>query len=270
MATKTLITRIKNKVDTYANWEGTTGLLDGEIAIVRVPTGGYYINPVTGEEQPVVELLMKVGDGASSFDALPWLSAKASDVYDWAKLQDPSGIIVSYTKDQKTESVPLSVVLKDLRAAEDAIDTLNAGLADVRSVISIDPVTVTEAGVVQGITYDSTTGKFTVSYGLVQTADIADSAVTTTKIANANVTTAKIADGNVTTAKIADGAVTNAKLGTDISTDKINVGTGTTSGTLSAKITAMDAEIAKKGTSNLVLGTTSTTAAKGDHNHDNV
>jgi hypothetical protein len=85
MATKTLITRIKNKVDTYSNWVDTTGLLDGEIAIVRVPTNEVYVNPVTGKSEPVVELLMKVGDGEHDFNDLPWLSAKASDVYDWAK-----------------------------------------------------------------------------------------------------------------------------------------------------------------------------------------
>ena len=86
MATKSIITRIKNKVDSINMWQGTTGLLNGEIAIVRVPTGETYINPVTGKSEPVVELLMKVGAEDSNkqpipFDNLPWLSAKASDVY---------------------------------------------------------------------------------------------------------------------------------------------------------------------------------------------
>lgn len=246
MAIKTLITRIKNKVDTYANWEGTTGLLDGEIAIVRVTTE--EVTPA-GEVVHVPALLMKVGQKDASgnpiaFNDLPWLSAKASDVYSWAKAQDPSGITVKYTKDNsEVVSASLATVLKDLREAQSDIDQLEADLADVRGTLSIDPETATANGVVQGITYNATTGKFTVSYGLVQTTDIADSTVTTAKIADGNVTTGKIADGNVTTAKIADGAITNAKLGTDISTDKINVGTGTTDGTLSAKITAMNAAI---------------------------
>ena len=46
----------------------------------------------------------------------------------------------------------------------------------------------------------------------VTTAKIANDAITTAKIADVNVTTAKIADVNVTTAKIADDAVTLAKL----------------------------------------------------------
>ena len=72
MATKTIITRIKNKVDTLAKWQDYTGtLLDGEIAVVRVPTGTSYTNPVTGKSEPVVELLMKVGDGSTPFADLP-------------------------------------------------------------------------------------------------------------------------------------------------------------------------------------------------------
>ena len=87
--TKTIITRIKNKIDTISNWNDYKGtLLDGEVAIVKVPTGSSYTNPVTGEPEPVIELLMKVGDGSSTFDKLPWMSAKASDVYAWAKKQN--------------------------------------------------------------------------------------------------------------------------------------------------------------------------------------
>jgi hypothetical protein len=94
--TKTIITRIKNKVDLISAWkassvndvDSTTRLLDGEIAIVRVPTGNEYVNPVTGVAEPEIALLMKVGDGTSTFDSLPWMSAKASDVYNWAKLPE--------------------------------------------------------------------------------------------------------------------------------------------------------------------------------------
>lgn len=50
----------------------------------------------------------------------------------------------------------------------------------------------------------------------IQTADIANGAVTSAKIADSAITSAKIADAIVTTDKIANGAVTNAKLGNDI------------------------------------------------------
>jgi hypothetical protein len=179
---------------------------------------------------------MKVGNGTTAFADLPWLSAKASDVYDWAKVQDPSTIKVTYNGSDAT----LSTVLKDLRVAEANISNLTTNLSQVRSQFSVNPTSATANGVVQGITYDSSTGKFAVSYGTVATGDIADSAVTTAKIANANVTTAKIADANVTTAKIKDGNVTNAKIATGVSSDKINVDSTTT---LTAKLGTMDAAI---------------------------
>lgn len=234
---KTIQTRIKNKVDSLAAWQAYSGtLLDGEIAIVRVPTGDSYTNPVTGKSEPVTELLMKVGDGATTFANLPWLSAKASDVYNWAKVQDPSTIEVVYNNSKAT----LSTVLKDLRAAEANISGLTTNLSNVRSQFSVDPATATTNGVVQGITYDSSTGKFAVSYGTVAAGDIASNAVTTAKIKDANVTTAKIADANVTTAKIADGNVTNAKIAAGVSSDKINVDSTTT---LTTKLGSMDAAI---------------------------
>lgn len=235
---KTIQTRIKNKVDSLAAWQSYSGtLLDGEIAIVRVPTGDSYTNPVTGKSEPVTELLMKVGDGATTFANLPWLSAKASDVYDWAKVQDPSTIRVTYNG---STGATLSDVLKDLRAAEANISGLTTNLSQVRSQFSVDPASATTNGVVQGITYDSSTGKFTVSYGTVAAGDIASNAVTTAKIKDANVTTAKIADANVTTAKIKDGNVTNAKIAAGVSSDKISIDDDTT---LTTKLGTMDAAI---------------------------
>jgi hypothetical protein len=55
----------------------------------------------------------------------------------------------------------------------------------------------------------------------VQTANIANAAVTTVKIADANVTTAKIADGNVTTAKIAANAASKTYTGVGTADDAI-------------------------------------------------
>ncbi len=107
---KTITTRIKNKVADISNWNSSSvnkvdsdiRLLDGEIAIVRVPTGDTYTNPVTDKDEPVVELLMKVGDGSTVFSQLPWLSAKASDVYDWAKTPDVKDVKVKVKKGTAT------------------------------------------------------------------------------------------------------------------------------------------------------------------------
>lgn len=134
--TKLINTRIKNKVATFSEWHESTGkLLDGEIAIVRVPTGETYTNPVTGKSEPVVELLMKVGDGVNTFDSLPWLSAKASDVYDWAK----RGTI---------EEVPVTIGEKNstIGAYLAQVDANTANIADHETKITTLIGTADEAG----------------------------------------------------------------------------------------------------------------------------
>lgn len=153
MATKSIITRIKNKVDTYQNWSSSAGkLLDGEIAIVRVPTGETYTNPVTGKSEPVVELLMKVGDGVHTFNEvdekgnpyLPWLSAKASDVYNWAKkgtieevpvtIDGKASTIGAYLAKVNTNASNISTNATGIAANLEAINTLKGSNTTTGSV----------------------------------------------------------------------------------------------------------------------------------------
>lgn len=79
MATKTLNTRICQKVDSHANWIANDPVLKaGEIAIDVIPaeTGVSRKEPIT---------LMKVGDGTKKFSELEYIGAYAIDVYAWAK-----------------------------------------------------------------------------------------------------------------------------------------------------------------------------------------
>ena len=79
MADKNLSTRIKQKYDTIANWTSNNPvLLEGEVAIVEVPNN---VDPI--HNAPTI--LMKVGDGTSTFTELDWVSGLATDVYPWAK-----------------------------------------------------------------------------------------------------------------------------------------------------------------------------------------
>lgn len=79
MATKTFNTRIRNKIDTFANWtKNDPVLLNGEIGIVVVPAS-------TGAVQQEPAILIKIGDGTKKFSELEFISGKAADVYDWAK-----------------------------------------------------------------------------------------------------------------------------------------------------------------------------------------
>lgn len=81
MANMTFNTRLKNRYDTYEAWKSANPtLLEGEIAVVEVAAATENVN---GEAVPA--MLIKVGDGETAFNSLPFLSAYAADVYDWAK-----------------------------------------------------------------------------------------------------------------------------------------------------------------------------------------
>ncbi len=141
--TKTIITRIKNKVDLLSTWQSSpvndvdssTRLLDGEIAIVRVPTGTEYIDTVTGEKTQEVALLMKVGDGSTVFSQLPWLSAKASDVYGWAKKSEEE-----FTAWVKTLVAVDDIDLSGYYTAEE-VDGIINGIQDQLNTIVNNPDT---------------------------------------------------------------------------------------------------------------------------------
>ena len=91
MADKLIKTIIRQRIDTYENWSNTTAgegkganfVLDkGEIGICTIDT---VTTDAKGNILHVPTCLMKVGDGSSKFSELPWLSAPAADVHDWAK-----------------------------------------------------------------------------------------------------------------------------------------------------------------------------------------
>lgn len=226
-------TRIKNRFDLLEQWsKAGVELLPGEIALVKVPTGETYINPVTGEAEPKSALLMKVGENGAdgkpkSFADLEWLSAKAADVFGWAKVQDPSTITVKYDAGTAEKPDIKSTTLANLFAK---VETEAAALDEVQAAIAnfFKSINQTGSGVVKKVEKDATDPtKINVTSAAVATADIDDKAITTVKIADANVTTEKIADGNITTAKIEDGAITDNKVASGIAASKIAHGNKT-------------------------------------------
>lgn len=117
MAEKILQTRIQLKYDTYANWTANNPVLKaGEVAVATIATGNTQeVNSVT-----VPQVLLKVGDGTSTYNALPFTSAKAADVYSWAK---------------KSEA-EFTTWVKELIRTEGAYDTKGAAakaLADAKA-----------------------------------------------------------------------------------------------------------------------------------------
>ncbi len=176
---KTIFTRIKNKADLLSNWQSSnTILLDGEIAIVRVPTGETYTNPVTGVNEPVVELLMKVGDGAHKFNEvdsegnpyLPWLSAKASDVYNWAKQEDLTGAPVKVLEGDNETTVYLGAYLTSLTSL------VSANAADIEAnesaITNLQDVQQDGTGNVVTAVSLGTDKKIHVTKGKINTGDI--------------------------------------------------------------------------------------------------
>lgn len=116
MAEKNLQTRIALKYDSYSEWiktdvEGKGGnlvLLPGEIGICEIPgTVKSFVEngkTVTVETAPTV--LFKVGDAnKTAFKDLPWASAKAADVYDWAKASEVKLTVTEVENGTSTKAI---------------------------------------------------------------------------------------------------------------------------------------------------------------------
>jgi hypothetical protein len=151
MSTQLIKTRIKNRVDTLAHWNSADPqLLVGEIAFVQVPTGTTFSNPVTGVKEPVVELLMKVGaykkDASGNdtttlckFTELPWSSAKASDVYNWAKTATLAESAVPELPASRIVVVPDNETTKDINekvTLADELENIAENIAGIRNTIA--------------------------------------------------------------------------------------------------------------------------------------
>ena len=134
---KTITTRIQNKFDSYANWENTSGLLKGEIALVQVT------NKQTDDNGNIIEvpaLLMKVGNTdaqgkAIAFNDLPWLSAKAADVYAWAKGEKAEDINIKFIKKGDTDATTAKLgtwlkTIYDMGATNEGELIKHSGLLD--------------------------------------------------------------------------------------------------------------------------------------------
>lgn len=129
MATKKLNTRIALKYDSYDNWvdidvEGKGGnlvLLKGELGICEIPSGN-----ASATTAPTV--LFKVGDGATPFKDLTWASAKAADVYSWAKQSEADFKIWLNETAKFATDAEVAAVSGDVARLAQAISDLEAAL----------------------------------------------------------------------------------------------------------------------------------------------
>jgi hypothetical protein len=124
---KYLNTRVQLKYDSYENWskaENQKDLLPGEIAIA-------YLGPThttTTPDNGTHPVLFKVGPG--KFNDLPWASALAADVYDWAK---QTALFIDGTNATTTTSGDKTYVGNAYTSAE-WDSTLNGGKGGLKLV----------------------------------------------------------------------------------------------------------------------------------------
>ena len=152
MATeKQLNTRIQLKYDTLANWNANNGVVlrAGEIGICVIETG----SALNGDNSRP-QILFKVGDGKTQFSNLAWASAKAADVYDWAKQSalpivrassetgDAGNVIASISwnaSTNKVEYTTASVTTSEgMKKVADDLDLLEAAVAAMYTNAKID------------------------------------------------------------------------------------------------------------------------------------
>lgn len=85
-----LETRILLRYGTYSQWSSKNTLLKkGEAAVVIFPYTNTINNTDDAPRNTPPAIGIKIGDGESTFNELPWIQAIAADVYSWAKAAQP-------------------------------------------------------------------------------------------------------------------------------------------------------------------------------------
>lgn len=155
MADKTLKTRIQVRYDEYSAWTTKNPvLLKGEIAVATINKGATQEKNSVGLPQ----VLIKVGDGTSHYNTLNFISAKAADVYAWAKQANPVYISGYNTEDNSPIYEDLSAkilshisAISDLQSTVGELKDFKEGNADaVTAAINTALSTLTVADVTGG------------------------------------------------------------------------------------------------------------------------
>lgn len=98
--------RVSLRYDTYEKWNTPSG----KAAVLNTGEVGICAITPDGAEQPTI--MLKVGNGVSTFEELPWTSGLAADVYEWAKqsglnfIEEGEGeIITNISWDEAQDSI---------------------------------------------------------------------------------------------------------------------------------------------------------------------
>ena len=131
MAEKILNTRIQLKYGAIGQWSDSFQPKKGEVCFAEVTTK--RLDEVTGNIVDVPAVVFKVGDGNKTFGQLPWASALAADVYDWAKAENRP----EYSK----ADVGLGNVRNVEQYSKGEVDDL---ISDIRGDLQVDTNTTYE------------------------------------------------------------------------------------------------------------------------------
>lgn len=246
---KTLNSRIALKIDTWQNWsdtsvankKGNLVLHAGEIAFVQMGTV-----PPVGENKPdtgAYDVLFKVGDGNQAFKDLPWGSAKAADVYAWAKVASANDVTISYGSGDSVKSVTLGAFLQDFETYkttnDSAITSINGSLEELSGKVA------GLEGLVGGDTNFATKDyvNTSVSDAKKELLGTSTSSTVATTIAGASdkAEEAKsVADAATVSAKTANDWITEHEKVKHITVDEMNTAISTADSQLEAKLVGND------------------------------
>lgn len=266
-----LNTKIRLRYDSYANWStNNPTLLAGEVALV-VPGNKL------GTVDTVADCLMKVGDGTTAFNSLPWLSAVAADVHSWAKLSlaDFSAWILGtktidgLTRPALATDAQVKKVASDLAALDTRVETAEGNITGLTNRMGTAETNITN---LQAAVGTGAEGLATKVEGLTTRMGTAEGEISTLKTglqdANSNIS---INAGNITNntnaiatlngADTVEGSVAHsvkveadrAKLAEQANADAITAITKD-NGTIDTKVaTAVQAEAERAGSAEAAL-----------------
>lgn len=159
-------TKFLLRIDSWTEWSKTTVankganlvLLKGEVGICTFEGTQKDENGI-----PVTEAIMfKVGDGSTKFSALPWTSALAADVYDWAKKSE-NDFVKNFLSLKMSDNTTMFDKLDESFASDadlaGAIEDLRKEIPTQLGVMSIK---VTDDDVVIGTPEAATDGNVTI------------------------------------------------------------------------------------------------------------
>lgn len=237
---KELNTRIRLKYDTLANWNTNKSviLLEGEVGLCYVPA------ITTGTTTTAPTVLFKVGDGAKTWEELPWGAGLAADVPSWAKAASaPADSNTTYKIVQDNTDKHKFTLQSQEKGFTNWVTVSTITIPDNNQTIKVgdvvfdasDAITLIGDGGVT-ISGDKTNKKITFKVEKAAEATKADSATTAEKVAKALKFGAKSYDGS------AEQTITAADINKDLAlqingTTKVTYN-GSTAGTFN--VTASD------------------------------